>query len=262
MNFVKYLLLLLAIALSGCAAVEKQAYNRAANTHIKSITIIEPKPSDGFGVQVMSHPALSFGLIGAIAYATEMNTKSNALDSVMKPLNWSLTDSLTDATAKVLEAAGYVVKRLKVERPVGVISDYKSIIANKSHADLLATNAWLDLATRDPLYIAGGTTASYVPSIMLTARLVSSKDQTLLYRDDIYFGYPYGAGRVAPVMIPSGQEYQFPEHGSLLADPPKTLAGMKEGVDLISKRLAIDLAREVNAPPTASPVPPVPAPQK
>jgi hypothetical protein len=252
--FTKGLLIFLVIALSGCAAVEKQAFNRAANTNVKSITILEPKPSEGFGVQVMSHPALSFGLIGAIAYSAEMSTKSKSLDEVMKPLNWSLTDSLSEATAKVLQAAGYIVKRLKVDRDVDVISDYKRIASNKNYAESLATDAWLDLSTRDPLYVAGGTSTSYVPSIMLTARLVSSKDQTLLYRDDIYFGYPYGAGRVAPVMIPSSQEYQFPEHKNLLSDPAKTLAGMKEGVELIAKRLALDLAREA-LPPAASVAP-------
>jgi hypothetical protein len=245
------IIIFLAVLLSGCAAVEKQAFNRDGNSNIKSITIIEPKPSAGFGVQVKNHPTIFLGLLGAIAYRAEMFSKSNSLDEVMKPLKWSLTDSLSDATAKELQAAGYVVKRVKVERDVGVITDYNGLMADKKLADALATDAWLDLSTRDPLYVAGGTSEPYVPSITLTARLVSSKDQKLLYRDDIYFGYPLRTFGVEPVMIPSSQEYQFAEHKDLLSAPARTLAGIKHGVELISKRLAIDLAKVM---PTREPV--------
>lgn len=234
-----------ALALSGCAAVEKQAFNKGANTAIRTITILEPKPSEGFGVQVVNHPALGFGLIGASVYAAEMSSKSNSLDAVMKPLGWRLSDELTNSVAEELTREGYKVKRVVVPRDgFATIKNYAPIIANKSNAEALASDAWLDLATRDPLYVANGPTADYVPSIGVTVRLVSSKDQALLYREDLFFGFSYNAPRLEAVVIPAGADYRFPSHSDLLADPERTLAGVKEGVPLIAKRLANDLARD------------------
>lgn len=248
-----YLLLMAAVvALSGCAAVEKQAFNKSANTAIRTITILEPKPSEGFGVQVLNHPALGFGLIGASIYAAEMSTKSNSLDAAMKPLGWRLSDDLTNAVAQELTQAGYKVKRTTVARDgFAPIKNYAPIVASVGNNDALASDAWLDLATRDPLFVANGPTADYVPSIALTVRLVSSKDQALLYREDLFFGHAYNLPRLEAVVIPAGAEYRFPSHSDLLSNPQRTLTGVKEGVPLLAKRVAKDLARD-NAGPLVS----------
>ena len=234
--------------------MEKQAFNKGANSAIRTITILEPRPSEGFGVQVVNHPALGFGLIGASIYAAEMQSKSDSLDAVMKPLGWRLSDDLTNAVAEELTRAGYKVKRMAVSRDgFALIKNYAPIIANKSNADALDSDAWLDLATRDPLYVANGPTADYVPSIGVTVRLVSSKDQVLLYREDLLFGFSFNAPRLEPVVIPAGADYRFPSHSDLLANPTRTLTGVKEGVPLIAKRLANDLARvDANLPSGAS----------
>jgi hypothetical protein len=231
------------VVLSGCAAVEKQAFNRQANTTITSVTILEPKPSTGFGVLVLNHPSQAFGLIGAAIYATEMTTKSNSFDAVMKPLGWTLSSDLVDNIAAELTAAGYKVSRAKIKRDnLGLLENYKSI--TPLEGTLTASDAWLDVSTRDPLYVANSPTADYVPSIGLTVRLVSAKEQTLLYREDFFYGHAFAAPRLAAVVIPADTKYRFPGHSDLLANPQSTLSGVKEGVGLLAKRVAADLARE------------------
>ncbi len=245
MKKVCLLVIICALTLGGCAAVEKQAFNKSAHASIRTITILEPKPSEGFGVQVVNHPALGFGLIGASIYAAEMSSKSNSFDAVMKPLRWRLSDDLTNAVAEELTRGGYKVKRMAVSRDgFAMIKNYAPIVAIKNNTEALEADAWLDLATRDPLYVANGPTADYVPSIGVTVRLVSSKDQTLLYREDIFFGFSFNAPRLEAVVIPAGTKYRFPSHSDLLANPENTLAGVKEGVPLIARRVANDLARD------------------
>jgi hypothetical protein len=245
--------------LSGCAAVEKQAFNRQAHVAITSITILEPAPASGFGVAVINHPSLAFGLIGAGIYTAEMAAKSNSLDAAMKPLGWSLTDDLANQIATELTAAGYKVSRAKIRRDGNrLLESYKSI--TPLDGSLASADAWLDVATRDPLYVANSPTADYVPSIGLSARLVSAKDQTLLYREDFFYGFAFAAPRLAPVVIAADAKYSFPGHGDLLKTPPTTLNGVKEGVALLAKRIAADLARETAkasepAPRTASSAP-------
>lgn len=241
---------LLAIALmfalaAGCASVEKQAFNKSANKAIKSITLIEPTPAEGFGVLVQNHPGLSFGLIGATAYAIEMQAKSKSLDEAMKPLAWSLTQSLTEQLEAEFLKAGYVVRRAKFERErMALIKDYKSLLDNASIKDALATDAWLDVQTRDPLYVANSPTADYLPSIGLTVRLVSSADQSLLYREDFFYGYSFRTGRLEPIVIPADSKYRFANMDALKRDTKLTLAGVSEGVPLLVRRIVDDMSHE------------------
>jgi hypothetical protein len=244
----KLLLTLLAgvfVCFAGCASVEKQAFNRAANTTIKSITVLEPTPAEGFGVLVLNHPALGFGLIGATIYATEMKVKSTAFDDAMKPLNWSLTDDLTKQLVAALQADGYLVKRAKVAREGRtLIKDYAAIRSDASLKDALATDAWLDVQTRDPLYVANSPTADYVPSIGLTVRLVTAADQTLLYREDFFYGFSFSAPRLAAVVIASDPKYRYATTDDLKRDTQATLAGAAQGVPLLVERIVADLRHD------------------
>lgn len=247
------LLLLMGIlaVVSGCASVEKQAFNRAANKSIKSITVIEPSPSEGFGVLVLNHPALSFGLIGATIYATEMKVKSTAFDDAMKPLNWSLTDELTTQLVAALQADGYQVKRAKVSRETRtLIKDYNELRSNAALKEALATDAWLDVQTRDPLYVANSPTADYVPSIGLTTRLVSAKDLTLLYREDFFYGFSFNAPRLAAVVIASDPKFRYSTTDDLKRDTKATLAGAAQGVPLLVERIVADLRHDGLTRPT------------
>lgn len=248
--------------LSGCAAIEKQAFNRSANKSIKSITIIEPTPAEGFGVVILNHPALSFGLIGATIYATEMKTKSDSFDAVMKPLGWSLTDDLVKQLATQLAAEGFSVKVARIPRESkSLIKDYKSFASDSKWKDQLATDAWLDVSTRDPLYVANGSTADYIPSIGLTVRLVSAGDQSLLYREDFFYGFSFAAPRLEAVVIPADSKYRFTNTDHLKLAPQTTLDGVREGVPLLVKRITQDLRHEGLPRPALPVVSAVPAPQ-
>jgi hypothetical protein len=233
------------VLFSGCATIEKQAFNRAAHTSIKSVSILEPTPSEGFGVNVVNHPGLSFGLIGATAYAIEMQSKSKSLDEAVKPLGWSLTQSLTEQLAAELSKAGYAVKNAKFDREkFRLIKDYKVLRENPAIKDALATDAWLDVQTRDPLYVANSPTADYLPSIGLTVRLVSATDQTLLYREDFFYGFSFKTGRLEPIVIPADSKYRFANMDALKADPRVTLAGVSEGVPLLVRRIVDDIKHD------------------
>jgi uncharacterized protein YceK len=236
-------LLLVVLTLSGCAAVEKQAFNREAHSTIRKVALIEPRPSTGFGVSVQNHPALHLGLIGAVAYAAEMTSKSNTLDAVMKPLSWSLTTTLMTAVVDELTKSGYEVVRVDLKRDaLTLVKDYSEYKTSPAFAPALSADAWVDVATRDPLYVANGPTSDYVPSIGLTVRMVSAKDQTILYREDFLYGYAFPMGRLQPVLIPSDSTFRFTNMAALTTDPKKTLDGIAQGVPLLAKKVAEDMA--------------------
>ncbi|TAG49980.1 MAG: hypothetical protein EAZ30_01560 [Betaproteobacteria bacterium] len=238
-----FVLILVAINFAGCATIEKQAFNREANATVRKVALIEPRPTTGFGISIQNHPALHLGLIGALAYATEMTSKSNSLDAAMKPLGWSLTEALTAAVAEELTKSGYEVVRIDLKRDaLTLVKDYAEYKSNPAFAPALSADAWIDLATRDPLYIANGPTSDYLPSIGVTVRMVSAKDQAVLYREDFLYGYVFPMGRLQPVLVPSAPAYRFPNMAQLTADPKRTLDGMAQGVPLLAKKIAEDIA--------------------
>jgi hypothetical protein len=244
------------LGLTACATPEKQAFNRSANKAIKSLTILEPTPSEGFGINVQNHPGLSFGLIGATVYAAEMQTKSRSLDEAMKPHNWSLTDEFVKQLEAALIAAGYQVKRAKVERErFKLITNYKELLGNSAIKPMLDTDAWLDVQTRDPLYVANSPTADYIPSIGLTARLVASSDQALLYREDLLYGFSFPAGRLEPVVIAADSKYRFANMDALKLDTKQTLAGISEGVPRLVSRIVQDIQHDGLTRPTQGSTP-------
>jgi hypothetical protein len=85
-------------------------------------------------------------------------------------------------------------------------------------------------------------------------RLVSSKDHTLLYREDFVYGYSFMGARQMPVVIASDNKYRFPGHSDLLKNPEAALDGVKEGVPLLAKRIAADIARFNTVAPTIASV--------
>ena len=112
-----------------------------------------------------------------------MKVKSTAFDEAMKPFHWSLTDDLTKRLVAALQADGYEVKRAKVQRDGRtLIKDYGPMRSDASLKDALASDAWLDVQTRDPLYVANSPTANYVPSIGLTVQGHSSRSNAALSR--------------------------------------------------------------------------------
>lgn len=238
-----FALVFIALTFAGCAAVEKQAFNREAHNTIRKIALIEPRPSTGFGVSVQNHPALHLGLIGAVAYSAEMSAKSNTLDAAVKPLNWSLTTTLMTAVADELTKSGYEVIRVDMKRDsLTLVKDYAEYKTSPAFAPALNADAWVDVATRDPLYVANGPTSDYVPSIGLTVRMVSAKDQAILYREDFFYGYAFPAGRLQPVLIPSGAMFRFANMDALTLDPKKALEGIAQGVPLLAKKVGEDMA--------------------
>ena len=163
----------------------------------------------------------------------------------MKPFHWSLTDDLTTQRVAALQADGYEVKRAKVQRGGRMlIKDYSRMRSDTSLKDALASDAWLDVQTRDPLYVANSPTANYVPSIGLTVRLVTAADQTLLYREDLFYGFSFTAPRLAAVVIASDPKFRYTTTDELKRDTKETLAGAALGVPLLVERIVPDLRHD------------------
>src|SRR5829696_3599749 len=73
---IRYLVLVAAIAFSGCASVPNQPYNKAANAHVKRIGVLLVSNPGDYEVSILHHPGSGFGLVGGLIALGDMNSKS------------------------------------------------------------------------------------------------------------------------------------------------------------------------------------------
>lgn len=226
---------------SGCANVPKQAFNAGANTHVKNVAILEPKETPDYEAVIMNHPGAAFGLVGALIAAGDMASKTKRFNDMMKPTNWTASVAVTNAVEAELRKAGYQVTRIPVtrEKPA-LLESYKDVDLTKIKP---APDALLDLMVGAPGYIANTGTADYMPSLRVIARMVSAKDQSVIFHDYFMYGYAGAAyGRLEAITIASDQKYHFQTIDSLVESPEVPLEGLKAGIPPIAKRLAQELS--------------------
>lgn len=227
-------LALVLLALSGCATVQKQAYNKETAAGIKSISIISDDKAEEYQAVMVAHPAASFGLIGGLIAATDMQTKSKKLTDSLDPKSTQLRERFAEKLTEALTKGGYEPAYLKVSEDV---SD--QAIATKLHSKV-SSNAIL-LLNMHARYIAAGTGSDYLPYVVVEVKAIDNASGNMLYQDTISYGYTFANAKT--VHLSSAAAYHFKDMDMLVADPAKTREGLYEGVDAIALQIAADLAK-------------------
>lgn len=224
-----FLLFVLTLAVSGCASTPKQSFNAAANTHIKQVAVITPPAIDEVQVMMLAHPGTSFGLVGGLIAAADMQAKTSSYNKALgstKP-DWSAY-AQQQMTAE-LQKVGYKVETLNVRQK----SD-KEYLAKypASNADAFL-DYYLKLA-----HLAAGPTTNYVPTSSMNVRLVDAKTQKVLYEEELAAGL---ANNKAAVNFPASKEYK--DSPTLNAHARESTEALNQGINQITQRVASDLKK-------------------
>jgi hypothetical protein len=224
---------LLSIIVTGCAGIDKQAFNKAANQELKTIGLLEPAASGEYVVQNLGHPGMGFGLIGGLIAVADMQSKTNRFTELMKERNLNVSDEFQSKLTAELQNRGYAVKVIKPERSKpALLENYDALEKD--------VDAYLDLGVNAG-YMCASATADYVPTVRSIVRLVKKGSNEILYQDIIAYGYEFRAAQA--VSIPADQQYFFKDFDVLTSDPDLAMEGLKRGIPLVTSRIAQDLAK-------------------
>lgn len=228
------LALALALALVGCATVNKQAFNRDAAKSIAVVVVTQPPNQDSYEAAVIGHAGASFGLIGGLIAAADIQAKSNRFTAAIDPVQTRLQERLTQALAERLKAVGYDTAAFAVPKD--------------------ATDAqWLEAARKMPnahaaLYVksvggywAAGHATSYVPRVVVVARLADIKSGATLFEDT--FSYGYASPNMKSIHAGADAKYSYKDIDALVSNPTESRQGLIDGVEVIAKQIAEDLRR-------------------
>lgn len=226
--------IVLAAALSGCGQIPKQAFNRDAATHVRTILVAQAADQDAYDAAILGHPAASFGLVGALVAAADMQAKTTRLTAAIDVKETRLQARLAEKLVESLGNSGYAATVIVL--PKG-IKDEEVLAHVKKSGQGDATV----IVTLRGSYWAAGPSTDYQPRLIAQVRAVELAAGAILYQDTLTYGY--AAPNMKTIHLASDPKYRFGNMDVLVADPALAREGLIRGVDALAEQIAADLKR-------------------
>lgn len=230
----KYLFIpLFAIVLSACSTTpSKTSFDKTA-ANIQTISLVNPPVVQKVSVRLVSNPVRYLGIAGRLSASVNETLKTNRYNNTVKSYAPNWTELMDKAIQKNLRQQAYQVTPLKItrteENATGFSDNYP-----KTNTDAVL-EYYFEIAQ-----IAAKSGQPYIPSVVLTARLRSSKDGKTLFQQQ------YRTGNLAYLPEATTVETQTANYNNtntLNAKGKESVQHLKTAIDVIAQRLAQDLAR-------------------
>lgn len=224
--------LLLVTSLIGCAGLPRQAFNKSASRDMIVIGVLEPAHSGEYTVWNRGHAGLFFGPIGSLIAGADMMDKTERFTKLAKACDFKAVEEFQSDLIVQLENVGYQVKTVKVvrEKP-DFLEAYDGLDRS--------VDAYLDTAIFVG-YICTSSASDYIPTVNVNVRLIRRDTNDILYQDMIAYGRVF-VGDAVP--IAAEQKYCFDSYDKLETDTDKAVEGLRKGLPMVARRIALDLAR-------------------
>src|SRR5262245_33615952 len=220
----------LAVLSAGCGGVTLQQFDPKGEP-IKTIALISVPNPDQYEAVDYGSPAGMFGAIGGAAIAAEAKTMSETLTKAAREANFDYSREMQAAVTERLKRAGYKVVVVRAERgtPKELVGDYAKVPRTPMRCSTSTRAWWAILATNinDP---------EFRPYLLAEVRLVSAKTRTVLYSEQLMFGYHNPL--MSATQLPSDKKYYFKDFTALMADKPRAFEGWRQGTQAISDHIA------------------------
>lgn len=209
-----------ALLVTGCAQLPKQAFNREGATHVKSVAIVQLDNQDSYEAVILGHPAASFGLIGGLVAAADMQSKSTRLTNALDPKETRLQERFATRLAAALQDVGYSVSIVPVPRTVAE-AEVHPYVKKNAQADAFIVVRLVGA------YFAAGPSTDYQPRLMGVVKVVDLATGTPLYQDALTYGYAMPQAQT--VHFAAESKYRFADIDVLVKDPAASREGLYAG---------------------------------
>lgn len=224
-----------AVVMTGCAVqpLPRQAFNAAAAGHIKTVVVTQSPNQDTYEAAVLGHPGMSFGLIGGLVAAADMQSKSSKLTAAIDANETRLQQRFAERLVERLRESGYDAQVAAVPK------DAKEEQALAAARQARSGDAVL-LVTVVGAYWAAGPSTDYFPRLLVKVKELDAGGKTL-YEDT--FTYGYAVANAQTVHLASDPKFRFKDIDALTADPATTRDGLYQGVEAVVGQIASDLKK-------------------
>jgi len=227
-------LLAIALGLSACVSLPRQAFDPKGAAGIKRIAVIEVEDPAEYEVVNLGGASMAFGLVGGLIQAADIKAKTNVFTVAAKDTNLHIGAELGVQLKEALERNGYVVAYLTGVRTKqhALEPDYRNVPTD--------ADAILDVMVFSSGYYSWPSSTDYVPGLQVRTRLVSAKTQTPLFMQTYNYGQDVGVKGVEN--IKPDPKYSYPDFPNLRQNKDEAIEGLRKGVPVIVARVSAALA--------------------
>jgi len=173
-----------------------------------------------------------FGLVGNLVESQRAAGASQVLEDVLASAHYDFRTSLANSIAQAVSKVGFSINRLAGARPDKEHSKFLTKYPREKKVD-----AYLDVYATYVGFEAPQSTTAYRPRLELSARLVSAKDNQVLFQDRIVYGCLENTDEEA-VLVRADDKLSFRNRAALQVDPNKTARALQSAIDATAWELA------------------------
>jgi hypothetical protein len=237
MKFHRIVVILAALALTGCGTMKQQSFNRAVNPEVKTIQVL-PMPQANVRLFIFNNVANNFGLLGLLVGEANRNGKETTLQKMVAASDFNQFEMFKTTFTAEMSERGYVLVWPEPLTEKSNASKRDNWMLRKRYGSITGSNAQLDLGITFVGYAAAGNGKSqpYRPTLNMGVRLVSSDGKKVLMQDQLLHHNVTGAATA--IVIEPAREYSYPNFDDLKAADQKAIEGLKIAVQASAKALA------------------------
>lgn len=228
----KTIVILGALALSGCATPYVATPYDKAGASVRTISVVDDSASDDAIAFEVASMGSNFGLIGALVDVGIQAERRAAVNRALDQANFDGEDTFERRLIAKLTADGY-----QVALRDGPPRTKRELLVSYPTADG-ATDAYLDVIIGHYGYLSAGAFQPFRPSVTAQVRLVSAADPTKVLMDNriVYNGMTTADAGV--ITLSPNPEFEFQNREQLLADPARMAAGIEDALNQVADTAA------------------------
>jgi len=219
-------------ALAACGALPAQNFEHSTRATIKRVDIVPIGTPEHTQVRIMNPIGAGFGVVGNLVEARRAVWASQAMETTLAAAHYDFRDSLSKAVTQAVSKVGFTITRLAGARPEKEHGRFLT-----KYPQLKRVDAYLDVYATYVGFEAPQSSTAFRPRLELSARLVSAKDNTVLFQDRIIYGCVENTDEEA-VLVRADDNLSFKDRGALQVDPTRTARALQSAIDATAWELA------------------------
>jgi hypothetical protein len=219
-------------ALAACGALPTQNFEHSARATIRRVDIVPIGAPEHTQVRIMNPIGAGFGVVGNLVEARRAAWASQAMENTLAAAHYDFRASLSNAVTQAVSKVGFTITRLAGTRP-----DKERTRFLAKYPQLNRVDAYLDVYATYVGFEAPQSSTAFRPRLELSARLVSAKNNQVLFQDRIIYGCVENTDEEA-VLVRADDNLRFKDRAALEVNPSRTARALQSAIDATAWELA------------------------
>jgi len=218
--------------LVACGALPAQNFDHSVRAKIKRVEVVPIGTPEHTQVRIMNPIGAGFGVVGNLVESRRAAGASQEVENVLAAAHYDFRTSLANSITQAVSKVGFSINRLAGARPDKEHSRFLTKYPHEKKVD-----AYLDVYATYVGFEAPQSSTAYRPRLELSARLVSAKDNQILFQDRIIYGCSENTDEEA-VLVRADDKLSFRNRAALQVDPDRTARALQSAIDATAWELA------------------------